>query len=128
MLSFGPSQRYFLYRHPTDMRKSFDGLSGLVRKELGRDPTSGDVFIFLNRLQTHIKLLVWDRSGFALYYKRLEEGTFERPTGPDSGTLAWRDLVLLRPDVSVEAARYRKREARTGNIKPTAVGRRIIVA
>src|SRR5690625_5345321 len=78
MLSFGPSQRYFLYRHPTDMRKSFDGLSGLVRKELGRDPTSGDVFIFLNRRQTHIKLLVWDRSGFALYYKRLEEGTLDR--------------------------------------------------
>jgi len=128
MLSFGPSQRYFLYRHPTDMRKSFDGLSGLVRKELGRDPTSGDVFIFLNRRQTHIKLLVWDRSGFALYYKRLEEGTFERPAGPDSGRIEWRHLVLMLEGVSLESARYRKRYARPGNSKITAAGRRIIAA
>jgi transposase len=67
MVSFGPSQRYFLYREPADMRKSFDGLCGLVRSGLGRDPLSGDVFVFTNRRRTHIKLLVWDRSGFVLY-------------------------------------------------------------
>ena len=82
MITFGPGQRYWLYRKPTDMRKSFDGLCGLVASGMKRDPLSGEVFVFINRRRTHIKLLVWDRSGFVLYYKRLEEGTFEIP-GPE---------------------------------------------
>jgi transposase len=106
MISFGPAQRYYLYREPTDMRKSFDGLSGLVTSGLGRDPLSGEVFIFLNRRRTHIKLLVWDRSGFVLYYKRLEEGTFELPA---SGSVTWQQLVLILEGVSLASARYRKR-------------------
>lgn len=106
MVSFGSSQRYFLYRKPTDMRRSFDGLCGLVRNELGRDPVSGDVFVFTNRRRTHIKLLVWDRSGFVVYYKRLEQGTFELP-GEES--LDWRQLVLILEGVSLKSARYRKR-------------------
>ncbi|MBK6932444.1 MAG: IS66 family insertion sequence element accessory protein TnpB [Saprospirales bacterium] len=63
MLGFTAVQRYYLSRQAADMRKSYDGLSGLVRQGLGRDPLSGEVFIFLNRRRTH-KLLVWDRSGF----------------------------------------------------------------
>jgi transposase len=90
MLSLGPSQRYFLYRHPADMRKSFDGLAGLVRKELGRNPLSGDVFVFTNRRRTHVKLLVWDRTGFVLFYKRLEEGISEVPGGDESPRPGWR--------------------------------------
>jgi transposase len=109
MISLGPSQRYYLYRHPADMRKSFDGLAGLVRRDLGRSPLSGDVFVFTNRRRTHVKLLVWDRTGFALYYKRLEEGTFELPAGGDSGPVEWRHLVLMLEGVSLESARYRKR-------------------
>jgi transposase len=109
MVTFGPSQRYYLYRHPADMRKSFDGLCGLVKSGLGRDPLSGDVFVFTNRRRTHIKLLVWDRSGFVLYYKRLEEGTFELPSQAASGLVAWRELVLMLEGVSLESARYRKR-------------------
>jgi len=112
MTPFSPAQRYFLYREPADMRKSFDGLSGLVRSELGRDPTSGDVFVFLNRRRTHIKLLAWDRNGFVLYYKRLEKGTFEVPTEntlPDGGTLSWPDLMLILEGVSLRTVRYRKR-------------------
>jgi len=112
MTPFSPAQRYFLYREPADMRKSFDGLSGLVRSELGRDPTSGDVFVFLNRRRTHIKLLAWDRNGFVLYYKRLEKGTFEVPTGnalPDGDTLSWPDLMLILEGVSLRTVRYRKR-------------------
>ena len=58
------------------MRKGFDGLSALVSTALNRDPLSGDVFVFINRRRTHIKLLVWDRNGFVLFYKRLERGTF----------------------------------------------------
>lgn len=109
MPAFGSSQRYYLYRHPADMRKSFDGLCGLVRRELRRDPTSGDVFVFLNRRRTHVKLLVWDRTGFVLYYKRLEKGTFELPAAADSGALDWRRLVLMLEGVSLKSARYRKR-------------------
>jgi len=106
MITFGPSHRYWLCREPTDMRKSFDGLSGLVRNGLKRDPLSGDVFIFLNRRRTHIKLLVWDRSGFVLYYKRLEEGTFELPA---TYQMSWEKLVMMLEGVSMKKLRYRKR-------------------
>lgn len=58
------------------MRKSFDGLSGLVRNHMNGDPHTGDVFVFVNRVRTHIKLLYWDGDGFVLFYKRLECGTF----------------------------------------------------
>ena len=61
------------------MRKSFNGLSGLVKNELNREPASGDVFVFLNRNRTHLKLLHWERGGFVLYYKRLERGSFTPP-------------------------------------------------
>lgn len=63
MLPFSSAQNYYLYRQPTDMRKSFNGLSGLVRSELGRNPLLGDVFIFINRRRDKLKLLVWDRRG-----------------------------------------------------------------
>lgn len=58
------------------MRKSFDGLSGIVRSELGGDPLSDDAFVFLNKRRNRLKLLHWEPGGFALYYKRLEKGTF----------------------------------------------------
>lgn len=106
MIPFGPAQRYYLYREATDMRKSFDGLCGLVRSALGRDPLSGDVFVFINRRRTHIKLLVWDRSGFVLYYKRLEAGTFEMP---EATAPTWSQVVLMLEGVSLKSARYRKR-------------------
>ena len=98
MMTFGPAQHYFLHSEPTDMRKSFDGLCALVQAGLGRSPLSGDVFVFLNRRRSHIKLLVWDRNGFVLYYKRLEEGTFERPA---SGSLTWPQVMLLLEGVSL---------------------------
>ncbi len=111
MIVFGPSQRYYLYREATDMRKSFDGLCGVVRSGLGRDPLSGEVFVFINRRRTHIKLLVWDRSGFVLYYKRLEAGTFEIPASPTQGLLRWDQLLLMLEGVSLKSVRYRKRYA-----------------
>ena len=79
MIGFTSSQRYYLSRQAADMRKSYDGLGGVVRQGLGRDPLSGEVFIFLNRRRTMVKLLVWDRSGFVIWGKRLERGTFELP-------------------------------------------------
>jgi len=106
MITFTSAQRYFLYREAADMRKSFNGLCGLVTAGLNRDPLSGDVFVFINRRRTHIKLLVWDRNGFVIFYKRLEKGTFELP---ESGVLSWQRLVLMLEGISLKSARYRKR-------------------
>ena len=117
MITFSPSQRYWLHREPADMRKSFDGLCGLVRSGMKRDPTCGDVFVFINRRRTHIKLLVWDRSGFVLYYKRLEKGTFEVP---DAEQLSWPQLMLILEGVSLDSARYRRRYALPGRPKKVA--------
>jgi transposase len=61
------------------MRKGFDSLYGIVQDQMHLRPLSGDVFIFLNRRHTHIKLLVWEGDGLALYYKRLEKGTYKIP-------------------------------------------------
>ena len=78
------------------MRKSFDGLSGLVRQELGEDPLSGSLFVFCNRRRNMAKLLYWDRDGFALWGKRLEKSRFSLPVRPGSDhRLDRRDLVLL---------------------------------
>ena len=79
VVSLSPSCRYWLYRYQSDMRKSFDGLSGLVRQTLGRDPLNGDVFIFFNRRHNQVKMLVWEGDGFSVYHKRLERGTYEIP-------------------------------------------------
>ena len=80
MLGLRSNLRYFLCCHSTDMRNGFDGLSGIVRNYLIKDPVSGDVFIFLNKTRTHIKLLYWDGDGFALFYKRLEKGRYAQCT------------------------------------------------
>lgn len=79
IISFSLRYRYYLYCGKTDMRKGYDGLSGLVRSDFGQDPLSGDVFIFLNRYSNRIKLLQWQEDGFAVYCKRLERGAFDLP-------------------------------------------------
>ena len=79
MFALSSENHFHLYSKPTDMRKSFDGLSGLVQNKLGRDPSGGDVFIFINKRRDKIKLLHWQGNSFVLYYKRLEKGTFEVP-------------------------------------------------
>ena len=111
MLSFSSHQRYFLYGAPTDMRKGFAGLSGLVRQHIDHQLLSGDVFIFINRRRDRIKLLMWDATGFALYYKQLERGTFELPSPgrPGSTELGWSDLVMLLEGIEIKSIRRRKR-------------------
>jgi transposase len=81
MLSITRFHRCYLYRGHTDMRKGIDSLCGLVRNELGKDPLSGELFIFFCRGRRRVKLLLWEDDGFALYQKRLERGTFEMPEG-----------------------------------------------
>lgn len=110
MLSFSSRQRYFLYRGVTDMRKGFNGLSGLVREHISHELMSGDVFIFLNKRRDRIKLLVWDRNGFVVWYKVLERGTFEMPVaGKASLEMSWTDIQLLLEGIEIKSAKRRKR-------------------
>ena len=76
MLSLGGSHRVFLCVQPVDFRKAHDGLCAIIRDTFHDDPFSGDVFVFHNGARDRIKLLLWDRNGFWLLYKRLEQGTF----------------------------------------------------
>ena len=76
MLNIHPPTRVFICSQVIDMRFSFDALSGLVTSHLGMNPISGHIFVFFSRRRDRMKLLFWDSDGFALYYKRLERGTF----------------------------------------------------
>jgi transposase len=76
VLSLGGNQRVFLCRNAVDFRKAHDGLCSIIRDQFGDDPFSGDIFAFFNRAKDRIKLVLWDRNGFWLFYKRLEKGTF----------------------------------------------------
>ena len=79
MLSLPSALRIFLAAEPVDMRNGFDGLAQLVRERIAEDPLAGHLFVFRNRRRDRIKVLYWDRDGFALWYKRLEKGTFRFP-------------------------------------------------
>lgn len=112
MFALTSGMQYYLYGKATDMRNSFDGLSGIVRNELDRNPLNGDVFIFLNLRRNLIKILHWERGGFALYYKRLEKGTIEIPelnSGSKSIQISWTTLMLMVEGISM---RHLKRKSR----------------
>ena len=116
----GPNahHKYHLYAQPTDMRKSFDGLCGLVRNGLHRNPANGEVYIFMNRRRDMIKLLVWDRTGFVIYCKRLEQGTFEKPIREDNSggiQLIWEELMLILEGIALDSVQRRKRYALAGS-------------
>lgn len=94
------------------MRKGFDGLSGLVRDGLQKDPLSGDVFIFFNKRRNQVKLLLWERDGFSIYHKRLERGTYELPSLHSSSAsveLRSDELMLILHGISLMSVRRRKR-------------------
>ncbi len=115
------SARYFLYQEPTDMRKSFDGLCGLVTDKLGQNPMSGDLFIFVNKPRNRIKLLRWETGGFVLFYKRLEQGTFRLPT-PSLSTdkkliIDYSELVMIINGISLEKARKNNRFYSQNNVE-----------
>ena len=111
MFSISSSDRFHLYSEATDMRKSFNGLSGLVQNKIGVNITSGDVFIFLNKRRTMMKLLKWESGGFVLFIKRLERGTFRVSEINDrtSNQLKYSDLVLLVEGVIVKEYKMQKR-------------------
>lgn len=111
MFTLSSSHRFQLYNTPTDMRKSFDSLSGLVQNHLDVSPTNGDVFIFVNKHRNKVKLLHWVGSGFVLYYKRLESGTFDVPKydiGHGSYQLSYAQLVMLIDGICITNIKKRK--------------------
>lgn len=113
MLSFSSRRRYFLYRGATDMRKGFNGLSGLVRQYIDHELLSGDAFIFMNKRRDRIKILVWDRTGFVVWYKVLEQGTFELPAAEnDTLEMSWTNLQLLVEGIEIKSVKRRKRYRR----------------
>ncbi len=101
------------------MRKSFDALSGLVTTGLGKDVLSGDVYIFVAKSRDKIKLLVWEKGGFVLYYKRLESGTFHLPKLQE-GSLSYSELCLLIEGVEVQVTHRHKRYERPQEKTSTA--------
>jgi transposase len=112
MFTLTSSLIYYLHNGPTDMRRSFDGLCGLVENHLKRNPMSGEVFIFVNKHRDHVKLLHWEQGGFVLYYKRLESGTIELPKWDNkvSGDqICWTDLVMMIEGISLQKVHRRKR-------------------
>ena len=109
MLSLPPSVRVFVCTVPTDLRKSFDGLCALVQAVLKQDPFSGHLFTFLNRRKDKVKILYWDRSGFFLMYKRLEEGTFWMPERAEIGA---RELMLVLEGIEASEVHQRRRYQR----------------
>ena len=116
MLHLSSSIRYYLYRSPTDMRKGFDNLSGIVSSQMQHSASSGDIFIFLNRNRTHVKLLLFEGDGFSLYYKRLEQGTYELPVCSSSDTtmpITAQQLQFILQGVKLAKIEYRKRYQKT---------------
>ena len=117
MISLPPTVKIFLCMQPADMRRSFDGLKSLVEQFLEGDPLSGHLFVFRNRRSDRLKVLYWDRDGLAIWYKRLEAGTFEALRAVDGSATRELDvtqLTLLLSGVTLASAQRRKRFARAG--------------
>lgn len=112
MLSLAADTRIFIASGPTDMRKGFDGLCGLVTGVLEKDPLSGQLFLFVNRRRDKMKILYWDGDGLAIWYRRLEKGTFEMPTASDdcvSVEIRSDELTMLLRGIDYSNVRRRKR-------------------
>jgi transposase len=113
----------FVYVQPTDMRKSFDGLSGMIRQILEQDPLSGALFLFRNRGRDRLKILYWDRDGLAIWYKRLERGSFQFPTDLTSSSevascqITSEELSLLLDGIDLGSVQRRPRFALPDKLK-----------
>jgi transposase len=110
MLTIPPSVRIFAALGATDLRRGMDSLSALVRERFGLEPLSGHLFLFRNRRGDRLKILVWDRSGFWVLYKRLERGTFAWPTEASGATAELRssELMLLLSGAEITHTRRRR--------------------
>ena len=95
MLTLPASVRVYLAAEPTDLRRGHDGLVAIVRSQWRLNPFDGHLFVFLGRRLDRIKILVWDRNGFVLYYKRLSQGRFRMPRVPEGAERIEMDATTL---------------------------------
>lgn len=113
MLSLPPTVRVYFALDPIDLRKGFEGLANVARSALAEDPLSGHLFVFLNRRRNRAKVLFWDRSGWCIYYKRLERGCFHPPRARSLGDakleLEAAELMLILEGIDLRGARRRVR-------------------
>lgn len=125
MLTLPASVRIYVAAEAVDLRRGFDGLAAATRGVIGADPLSGHVFVFLNGRRNRVKLLVWDRTGYVLVYKRLEQGTFALPTHPAPGSrhveIDAGELGLMLEGLDLRGARRRKRYRRAGRVSDAGV-------
>ena len=110
MLSWPRAVRVFVHVRPTDMRRSFDRLACMAREVLHQDPLSGHLFVFVNRTGDRMKVLFWDRSGYVLFYKRLEQGVFHLPAeASECLEIDVLRLTLILEGLDLSGARQSKR-------------------
>jgi len=114
MIALPPQIRVFLYRLPTDMRKSFNGLVALTESALKQDPLSGSFFVFVNRRRDRIKILYWGQTGFCIWYQQLQKGTYQLPTEDslaemDTIEVTRSQLSLILDGIDLSSARQRMR-------------------
>ena len=110
MLSLPPSVRVFLCVRPADMRRSFDSLAAMVEEIVQQDPLSGHLFVFRNKRSDCVKILYWDRDGYAIWYKRLEQGVFHFPSGEDGALeIGSTQLAVLLGGIDLQDAKQRRR-------------------
>jgi len=113
VLTLPPTVRVFIAVQPADLRKGFDGLAAVTRSVIHEDPTSGHLFVFFNRRSDRSKVLYWDRSGWCVFYKRLERGTFKMPRIALAGAahieMEAAELALVLEGIDLRDARRRPR-------------------
>ncbi len=114
MIALTPQIRVFLYRRPTDMRKSFHGLVALTESELKQDPLSGSLFVFLNRRRDRVKILYWGRFGFCIWYQQLQKGTYQIPSPTalaeqETLEVTSSQLSLILEGIDLTSVRHRPR-------------------
>jgi transposase len=112
MLNFPTNVRLYLATEPVDLRRSYDGLSALVDGTFGRQAMSGDLYIFMNRRANQVRILFWDRDGYVIMMKRLEEGTFRRVKAADGKDLVEIDageLAMLLEGIDAPSTKRRRR-------------------
>lgn len=112
MFGLGENLDYYFCVGDVSMLKGIDALCGVIRHQMGRDPLSGEVYIFMSHDKTRVKLLQWQRGGFVLYYKRLERGRFELPffnPQTQSYSLSWHLLFMIIEGIAIQRVRFRDR-------------------
>jgi len=123
MLSFPTNVRLYLATEPVDLRRSYDGLSALVDGTFGKSAMSGDLFVFLNRRANQVRILFWDRDGYVIMMKRLEEGTFRRSQTSDGKELVEIDageLAMLLEGIDAPTIKRRRRYRAPESVSATS--------